>query len=180
MLYRGWMLTIDDYARLCAQMERGGRIPIISPHVYALCHHLPNWYRTLTDVTPETIIASDEPDLAMKLGAVSWSRYFVKDFVKSLTAEGGSVVREKSEIAAVLAKIQKYRGTIEGGICVRRYEEFMPGSERRFFVVTAQSSRSSRSFRLTQPRLSRLGPIGERKWDVAEAATRWKDDRRDR
>src|SRR5258707_2633977 len=41
-----------------------------------------------------------------------------------------------------------------------------------FVLITAQSSRSSSSFQLTQPRLSRLGPIGERKSDVAEAATR--------
>jgi hypothetical protein len=41
-----------------------------------------------------------------------------------------------------------------------------------FVLITAQSSRSSSSFRLRQPTLSRLGPIGERKWDVAEAATR--------
>lgn len=31
--------------------------------------------------------------------------------------------------------MQKYRGKIEGGLCIRRVEPFRPETERRFFVI---------------------------------------------
>jgi hypothetical protein len=31
--------------------------------------------------------------------------------------------------------MEKYRGFIEGGLCVRRVEDFIAGSERRYFVL---------------------------------------------
>ena len=31
--------------------------------------------------------------------------------------------------------MREYRGRIEGGVCVRRVEEFEPGTERRYFVL---------------------------------------------
>lgn len=34
--------------------------------------------------------------------------------------------------------MKKYRGTIEGGICVRRVEKFIPESEQRYFVINHQ------------------------------------------
>src|SRR5260221_13222417 len=42
-----------------------------------------------------------------------------------------------------------------------------------FVLITAQSSRSSSSFQLTHPRLSRRGRLGERQSDSAEAPRRW-------
>ena len=38
-------------------------------------------------------------------------------------------------ITEVLAEMQKYRGEIEGGICVRRVEDLLPETERRYFVL---------------------------------------------
>jgi hypothetical protein len=31
--------------------------------------------------------------------------------------------------------MEKFRGTIEGGVCVRRFEDFVPNSERRYLVI---------------------------------------------
>jgi hypothetical protein len=31
--------------------------------------------------------------------------------------------------------MQQYRGQIEGGVCLRKFEEFQPGSEKRYFVI---------------------------------------------
>jgi hypothetical protein len=33
------------------------------------------------------------------------------------------------------AEMQKFRGGIEGGICVRRVEDFIPATEKRYFVI---------------------------------------------
>ena len=44
-------------------------------------------------------------------------------------------MREPSEITALIADMKEYRGEIEGGICVRRVEDFVPESETRYFVL---------------------------------------------
>jgi hypothetical protein len=31
--------------------------------------------------------------------------------------------------------MKQFRGTVEGGFCVRRVEEFLPDTERRYFVI---------------------------------------------
>jgi hypothetical protein len=35
--------------------------------------------------------------------------------------------------------MQKFRGTIEGGICGRRVEDFVADSERRYFVINGRA-----------------------------------------
>lgn len=59
----------------------------------------------------------------------------MKDYVKSLKTARGSIVREPAEAPAVIAEMREYRGEIEGGICVRRVEEFIPKTEQRYFVL---------------------------------------------
>jgi hypothetical protein len=43
--------------------------------------------------------------------------------------------RDPSEAPAVIAAMREYRGEIEGGICVRRVEPFLPETEQRYFVL---------------------------------------------
>ena len=66
---------------------------------------------------------------------MGWDKYFLKDYVKSLKTSVGSVVSKPEEAAAVLSEMMRIRGTIEGGICIRRFESFRPGSETRYFVI---------------------------------------------
>src|SRR4051794_39596545 len=56
VLYRGWMLTPADYARLHAAIVASGGTPITDVVAYELCHHLPRWYPLLTEFTAETKI----------------------------------------------------------------------------------------------------------------------------
>jgi hypothetical protein len=58
-----------------------------------------------------------------------------KDYVKSLKTSIGSLVEDPEQIEAVVSEMEKYRGFIEGGLCVRRAEDFIVGSERRYFVL---------------------------------------------
>jgi hypothetical protein len=66
---------------------------------------------------------------------LGWDGYFLKDYVKSLKTDRGSIVRAPSEASAVVAEMCEYRGGLEGGLCVRRVEDFFPGSEKRYFVL---------------------------------------------
>lgn len=132
--YRGWMLSPTDYVRLCDQIQRVGAIPLTSSAAYELCHYLPRWYPLLSDFTPATYFYSESDDVASALCILGWTGCFLKDYVKSLSTDGGSLVTDLNEIPAVVAKLKKYRGQIEGGLCARQIEDFIPDSEMRHFI----------------------------------------------
>jgi hypothetical protein len=135
VVYRGWMLNRDRYAALEAAIIAAGATAFTNTHDYLSTHHLPNWYPLLADLTPETRVFPADADIAAELRALNWGQYFIKDYVKSVKSRRGSVVRDPTEVVAVLDELREYRGEIEGGICVRRVEEFVTESERRYFVL---------------------------------------------
>ena len=135
VVYRGWMLKGGEYESLVRAIEGCGATALTAPQVYLLAHHLPNWYPLLADLTPETRVYPADADLVADLRKLGWGAYFIKDYVKSLKTARGSIVREPSEVTALIAEMREYRGEIEGGICVRRVEDFVPESETRYFVL---------------------------------------------
>lgn len=135
LIYRGWMITPDDYLLLVNTVRDAGVDFIISQDEYLATHYLPNWYPLIRDLTPETRFFSIDDDLERALSELGWSKFFIKDYVKSLKTSIGSMIDEPSEIRTVVAKMQKFRGSIEGGLCVRQVEDFISETERRYFVV---------------------------------------------
>jgi hypothetical protein len=135
VVYRGWMVKGEEYAALAEAIEQCGATAFTSPPEYLATHHLPKWYPLLSDVTPETRVLPADADIVEELRALGWGAYFLKDYVKSLKTGRGSIVRDPAEAPVVLAEMREYRGEIEGGICVRRVEDFIPESERRYFVL---------------------------------------------
>ena len=135
VVHRGWMLRTDEYAALARAIELAGATMLISTREYLATHHLPNWYPLLSDLTPQTRIYPADADIVEELRALKWEAYFLKDFVKSLKSARGSVVRNPNDAPAVVAEMREYRGEIEGGICVRQVEDFLPESEQRYFVL---------------------------------------------
>ena len=133
--YRGWMLTHGEYVNLAASVERAGGFCSASPKKYVTTHHLPNWYAVAKDYTPETVFLDTDADLTSELRRLGWEKFFVKDHVKSLKTSVGSIIEDPAQIETVVSEMEKYRGFIEGGLCIRRVEEFIAGSERRYFVL---------------------------------------------
>ena len=134
VLYRGWMLSKDEYSSLVAAIQRADSHPLSGAADYLACHYLPNWYPLLTEFTPETHVYPVDCDLAVELRALGWGEYFIKDYVKSLKTSVGSRIAKLDDVDLVVSEMRRFRGTIEGGFCVRRVEEFVPKSERRHFV----------------------------------------------
>lgn len=134
-VYRGWMLGPAEYEALLLSLERAGIAPLTSLEQYLNAHYLPRWYPRISDLTPETIVLDPDADPELALRALGWPRFFIKDYVKSLKTSVGSVVERPEDIGTVVAEMRRYRGTIEGGLCVRRFEAFEPDTERRCFVV---------------------------------------------
>ena len=143
VVYRGWMLAPPEYEKLLSLIQGQQANPFISLETYLACHYLPNWYPLISEFTAETRIFPAGEDLTDALRTLGWEKFFIKDYVKSLKTSVGSVVSRPEEISLVLAEMQKFRGMIEGGVCVRRFEEFVPNSERRFFVINGIPHASS-------------------------------------
>lgn len=139
VLYRGWMLTPGDYALLQAAIENKGARVFTTAAQYRGCHYLPEWYARCEALTPRTIFVQRGADFAHEMAKLNWSACFVKDFVKSLTTARGSIARSAAEVQEIVTLIEKYRGQVEGGVCLREIEEFQPGSEERYFVFRGKA-----------------------------------------
>lgn len=135
IIYRGWMLKLDEYEKLDAAVTAAGAKLLTSPSQYALTHHLPNWYPTLSEYTAETVVATTPSELFSKIEQLGWDGYFLKDFVKSLKVDGGSIIHNITQANHWVERMLTYRDELEGGICIRRVEEFLPDSECRYFVL---------------------------------------------
>lgn len=134
LLYRGFMLTPDAYRALFQRLQTAGASPLTSPEEYRLCHHIPNWYRLIEAYTPETIICKDTTEAIEAIQKLDWDGFFIKDYVKSLKTSVGSLITDAQQIPLVISEMEKYRGTIEGGICIRKAEQWNPGTETRAFI----------------------------------------------
>jgi hypothetical protein len=158
VVYRGWMMTGEDYTLFWNWLTsaHGVNRILIDPEQYVTAHHLPNWYPLLERYTPDTVsfgnsLETPERVYNFALGAfaaTSGMKLQIKDYVKSLKTAGGSVVTSADEIKEVLEKMEKYRGYIEGGVVLRKFEEFYPDSEKRYFVIKGKYFGQDRSFDL--------------------------------
>ncbi len=135
IVYRGWMLTSTEYENLVRSISDAGGTPFTTLQQYLATHHLPNWYEKISDLTPETVVLPLSSDWVAELSKLNWARFFIKDFVKSLKTSVGSIIERPEDIYIVAAEMEKYRGMIEGGLCVRRIEDFVPDTEQRYFVL---------------------------------------------
>lgn len=135
VLYRGWMLNADNYGQLVDAIEADGALPLTNSEAYLRVHHIPNWCRVLQDLSPETVVLPLGTDFESELRVLGWEAFFVKDYVKSLKTSVGSVITEPDQIGHLVEEMEKYRGEIEGGLCVRRFEKFLPETEVRYFVL---------------------------------------------
>jgi hypothetical protein len=143
VLYRGWMMSAAEYQALLDALTQLGAHPFTPLEDYLASHHLPNWYSRISDLTPETRVLPADCDLEKELRALAWPEFFIKDYVKSLKTSAGSRISKPEQVAAVVADMQRFRGVIEGGFCVRRVENFLPDTERRYFVLDGVPHASS-------------------------------------
>lgn len=134
IVYRGWMMQPETYQQLETAVQSSGALLITNAAQYRQCHYLPEWYAICAQWTPETIFAMRNDDFTALVRDKEWKAYFVKDFVKSLTTKRGSVANVPSEIDEIVCLIEQYRGSIEGGICIRQFEDLLPETEERYFV----------------------------------------------
>ncbi len=135
VIYRGWMLSNYEYELLVNIVNDLGASAFTYLSEYLATHYLTNWYFEVADLTPKTKFYSVDDDLENELKILGWERFFIKDYVKSLKTSVGSIIERPSDIKTVVHQMQKFKGRIEGSICVRQVEDFIVGSEKRYFVI---------------------------------------------
>jgi len=135
VVYRGWMVSPKAFQNMVEAVNVCGARMLTSQTEYLLTHYLPNWYPILSDLTPETKIYPENTDLVAELEKLGWEAFFLKDYVKSLKIPPGAIVYNPGDASSVVSAMRDYRGEIEGGLCVRKVEDFVAQSERRYFVL---------------------------------------------
>lgn len=138
ILYRGYMLSPEEYRIFYDYVSSFGNKLITSPENYSRCHHLPNWYPLIRDYTPETLIFDKIEEAEKAITQLDWNGFFIKDYVKSLKTSVGSKIFDPSLFSQVINEMEKFRGNIEGGICIRKIEDLVPETELRIFVYNGK------------------------------------------
>ncbi|OVE80911.1 hypothetical protein BVY04_04625 [bacterium M21] len=139
VLYRGWMLNPERYKKLVGFILRKGATPVTSAEDYLACHHLPGWYEQCIEFTAESRFFPHDANLRSCIETLGWDDYFVKDFVKSNSTERGSIASSAAEVLEIIELIEQYRGEVEGGIALRRVEQYIDSTETRHFVFNGKA-----------------------------------------
>lgn len=138
VLYRGWMMNPDLYSKLESLVVLKGCRLLTSLGDYVGSHHLPNWYESCKDFTSESYFFKNDNELEKNANTLGWESFFVKDFVKSNYSERGSIAHSLSEVSEIVRLIEEHRGEVEGGISLRKVEEYLPETEKRYFVLNGK------------------------------------------
>lgn len=131
LLYRGWMLTQNNYEKL---NQRFNDNLLVKPKDYLYSHHIINWYEEIKEDTFLTHF-TDLDNGADLFKNLNWDKAFVKDYVKSIKTGKGSIVDSVEDIQRLKEDMLKYKGFIEGGLVFRKVENFDKDSETRFFIL---------------------------------------------
>lgn len=127
-IWRGWMFKDYQYKKLEEQCNL-----LISTEEYISSHYIVNWYDKVSQYTPKSIFIKEGDEIN-----INENRYFVKDYVKSNTGKLGSIANNLKEVMEIIKELKKYRGDIEGGICLRDVVDLKEETEQRLFVVNGK------------------------------------------
>lgn len=136
-LYRGWMLTPDQYTQLFAALAALGIHLLNDPAAYRHCHYLPEWYAALAANTPRSVWTKVEGDMSMPrimelLRPFGDAAMIVKDFVKSRKHEWNEAcyIPSASDAAAVERVVRRFvelqGDDLSEGLVFREFVEFEP------------------------------------------------------
>jgi hypothetical protein len=134
VLYRGWMLTADEYARLDeAVSDRGGAL-VTTPEEYEAAHYLPSWFDAVAALSVPTrwIVGVDLDEAWEAAQELGPPPYVVKDHVKSAKERWDEACfvppgAARADFARVCEALIDARGDrFERGLVIRRYLPLAP------------------------------------------------------
>ena len=128
-IYRGWMLSEDEYAALHEAMTDRGETMLVDPVAFAEATYAPRYIPRLGDHTAPARWTDDEDieeawDLACELGPPPW---IVKDHVKSAKEEWWRACfvpegADRADFRAICDRLLELRGErFERGFVIKKY-----------------------------------------------------------
>jgi hypothetical protein len=136
-VYRGWMLTPDQYRLLYEALGAKGLRLLNDPAAYQHCHYLPESYSVIEPYTPRSVwmktkgdVSPDEiMDLLRPFGSAP---VVVKDYVKSRKHEWAEAcfipsASDRATVERVVRRFLELQGDdLSGGLVFREFIEFEP------------------------------------------------------
>lgn len=142
VVYRGWMVTVDQYEDLEHELGlRGARLRT-SAQQYRRAHQLPGWYEQLSALTPQSCWThGDDPGQLLGCCRLLGSGAAVlRDYSKSMKHywQEAAFVGDVSDVEAVSRVAARFRelreDAFDGGYVLRRYEPFVGAEVRSWWV----------------------------------------------
>ena len=131
-LYRGWMMTADEYGAFYDRLHSRGTSLLTSPEQYRFCHHLADWYETLVEETPKSVIFKGPNfDWERLTEAFPSGPLILKDYVKSCKHywEEACFIGDLdfAKVSRVTERFLELRGEfLEGGLVFRECLSLLP------------------------------------------------------
>ena len=128
-IYRGWMLNPSQYKTLYSYLSDTGIKLINTPTEYNACHIFPNVLSLIEPYTPKSLVFPNHTALDWELVNKTFTRFMVKDYVKSVKDTGFPPFFETPVAAAEMdkriAEFIELRGNLfTGGIVLKDYVDF--------------------------------------------------------
>jgi hypothetical protein len=131
VVYRGWMLTVEEYALLEQALLDSDITLKTSSEQYVRAHHLPGWYEVFEDLTPKSYFWNPFGGESLEefCSSLPEQAYVVKDYVKSRkhdwdTACFAPSVEALPAVINEFVRLQTEDGSFVGEVVVREFESF--------------------------------------------------------
>jgi hypothetical protein len=136
-VYRGWMLTPDQYRLMYGALEAKGLRLLNDPAAYRHCHYLPESYPVIEPHTPRSVWIKTKGDVALDeimglLRPFGSAPVVVKDFVKSRKHEWAEAcfipsASDRASVERVVRRFLDLQGDdLNEGLVFREFIEFEP------------------------------------------------------
>lgn len=129
-VYRGWMMSVEDYTRFYNELKALYNIELITtPEQYENTHYFIKSYDKIKEHTPKTIWFSDNETIDWdKVRHELGEKFIVKDYVKSVKGFDFPEYLESNmsneELDNYINKFREIRGNLfAGGIVLKQYVE---------------------------------------------------------
>lgn len=117
VVYRGWMLSADEYRELHAALEARGFAMLTDPESYIQAHSMDGWVERFAGLTPSTRIlpatVSEDELLGAAASLPSGDGFFLKGTVKS--EPGFSRAQTAEELPGLLERFRDFSGISDSG-----------------------------------------------------------------
>lgn len=143
-VYRGWMMKPEVYEKFYSVLSDNNIELVTNPYQYQLMHIFPNIYSTVESDTAKMLIYPEGRAISVEDIKKSFSKFMVKDYVKSVKGTNFPKYFDSSvtqaEFDECMNTFYKFRGELfTGGICIKEYldlkkYDFKTNEYRVFYI----------------------------------------------